>query len=189
MKIERKPAAAFAGVASALAKDKPPPEWLVPMLVHYSPLVGARRNPDEADDKKMIKAARELEGMLAIYGMVEDQFGFELPEEVDTASLALHELIEYLESELRPPRKGGPTPDSRYRLCAWVCGEVWRRERGELQPYSRNLWEACEKYWQACGQPATSAKGNLDNWQERLEWVRDTDPVDLERLIARLPTS
>jgi hypothetical protein len=158
----------FAEVAKLLA-GREPPVWVVPHLSKYSPLVGYRRNPGEDDDKKMIKTARELESMLALYTMVEERFGIEVPDEVDTASLALHELIEYLESELRPRRKGGPTPDSRYRLCAAVCAEVWRRERGELQPHSRNLWEGCQKYWQACGQPATSAKGNLDNWEERLE--------------------
>ena len=140
----------------------------------------------------MLEAALCLQDVRAVDAHVEKRYGFEIPEEVDTALQALHELIEYLQSELPSARQGGRIRDGRYRLCAAVCAEVWRRQHDKLEPYSRNLWQACEKYWQACGQPGTSAKGNLDNWEPRLEWVRDGNDADfrddLERRIARLPT-
>jgi hypothetical protein len=128
----------------------------------YGRLVAGRKltKEDEADEKKVLEAALYLQDVLAAH--VEKRYGFEIPEEVDTALQALHELIEYLQSELPSARHGGRIRDGRYRLCAAVCAEVWRRQHDKLEPYSRNLWQACEKYWQACGQPGTSAKGNLD---------------------------
>jgi hypothetical protein len=101
-----------------------------------------------------------------------------MPEEVDTASLALHELIDYLQSEIPPARRGGPTPDGRRQLCAAICGYIWRREHGEMEPYSRKLQAACEEYWKACGQAETGKGGTGNaprNWEEFLVWAHKHD--------------
>jgi hypothetical protein len=98
----------FASVIAKLAKDNPP-DWLPRVLAHYRPLIGARKptKDDDADDKLLLDAARVLEHGLGEYSVAEDEFDLELPECVDTVLGALPELIEYLESQLRPPRKGG----------------------------------------------------------------------------------
>jgi hypothetical protein len=143
-----------------------------PMLAHWSRHVGYRRKLnkfDDADTRKMISIASQLEDQLRIYSQIEKQFGIEVPEEVDSASQALSELIEYLQSEL-PRRKGGPDPDTRRRFCAAVCGYIWQRSHDKVQPYFPPLQAACEAYWLACGQVETS---DVKGWDEYLEWARD----------------
>jgi hypothetical protein len=169
----------FDNVAKMLSHQ--PPHWL-PMLAFWSRFVGYRKKLDKFDDadaKKLIKAASRLHDELAIYVRIEKEFGIEVPEEVDAASIALHELIEYLQSEIPPPRLGGPDPDGRRRFCAVVCGYIWRREHGELEPYSLPLKAACEEYWKACGQAEASAAGNAPKtWEHFLLWAREHDATE-----------
>jgi hypothetical protein len=150
-------ASPFANVARLIASGKPQPEWLIPALEHYSRLVGYR-NPgpgDEGEERALLKAVQALEQWLAfearVYARIEKEFGFPAPTILDDTATQLLELADYLESQLRPPRKGGPTPDSRLRVCAGICAEAWRRLHGEAQPYSTHLHTACEEYWIACG--------------------------------------
>jgi hypothetical protein len=180
----------FANVARMLAKDEPPPEWLVPILRRFSRLIGYRKitNRDEIEVKQMLAAAKELEKLLPIYVDVEEQFGFQNPDCIETVLIALPELIEYLENQLQPGRKGGPIPDSRRRLCASVCAEVWRRQCGEVQPFSPKLWEACEEYWQTCGNPETSTEGRLKNWEPYLKWVKQADDEEFREHFQHLIT-
>lgn len=124
----------------------------------------------------MIKAASYLEDELAWFVVVEKLYGFEVPEAVDTASQALSDLVEYLEGMLQSPRKGGPDPDNRRQLCAAVCGYIWQRQHGKLQPYWSPLQEACEAYWHACGQVET---GDAKNWEEFLDLARKEDAWEL----------
>src|SRR5215469_1957649 len=109
----------FASVIAKLAKGRPP-DWLPRVLAHYRPLISARKptKDDDADDKALLKAAQELDRGLRTYSLAEDATGLELPGCVDTVLGALPELIEFLESQVRPPRKGGKAPDSRRLVCA-----------------------------------------------------------------------
>jgi hypothetical protein len=169
----------FDEAAKLLAKDKTPPEWLVPILAHHSRLVGYREKitkEDETEERRMLACAKYLETWLPMYLRMEEEFGFPIPDCIETVLSELPELIEYLENQLLRKRKGGPTPDSSARHCAAVCAEVWRRQRGEVQPYSPKLWAACEKYWQACGNPEKAgSKGRLKNWEQYLVDVNDAD--------------
>ena len=143
------------------------PEQLVPKLERFIALVGNPKptSEDENQDKKLIADVRELakrlERKVQLYATVEKVFGFQAPTIIDDTLTALFELAEYLESQLQAPRKRGPTPDDRRLICATVCAELWRKVHGTLPSYSRNLQEACEIYWQACGNPATSDDENL----------------------------
>jgi hypothetical protein len=103
--------------------------------------------------------------------LAEDEFGLECPECVDTVLGALPELIDYLEAQVRPSRKGGRAPDSRRLVCAAVCAEVWRLQHGDVQPFSQKLQAACEEYWQSCGNYETSTTGRLKNWEPFLVQV------------------
>ena len=158
-------------VAWSLAQGEPPPQWVTPLLFDQGRLINGRQPGPYDDDytKKLIKKATDLERALSIYGEIESEYGLPAGEAVEHASTALVELIDHLESELRPPRRGGPTPDGRRRICAAVCAYVWRRLHGKVQRYSPRLQEVCEQYWKACGQPETgdSSKGNTaKNWEE-----------------------
>jgi hypothetical protein len=184
----RSPTSPFANVARLIANGKPQPEWLIPALQHYSPLVGYLRNPstrDEAQDQAMIEATRNLEQHLRAHTIAGEEFGLSIPDCVETVLIALPELIEYLESQVRPPRKGGPTPDSRKQVGAGVCAEAWRRLHGEMQPFSVKLQQACEEYWQACGHPETSTDGLVKHWWRYLSDVKDAADEGFDQFITR----
>jgi hypothetical protein len=199
-----KPSAAdqFGKTAKLLAKGQSLPDWLIPALAHYSPLVGARRSTsdDDRDDqallKTMLEAARNLERGLPIHVVAAETSGLTIPDCVEATHMQLTELIEYLESQLRPPRKGGPIPDSRPRICAAVCAEAWRRLYGgkvqpwsEVQPWSREVWQACEAYWQACGNPEkVDHRSRYEDWQPYLQWVKDADDESFRDDFAHLIT-
>src|SRR5262249_18894599 len=117
---------------------------LVPTLERFIPLVSNPKptSEDEAQNKKLIADLRELakrlEQKAQVYATVEKVFGFPAPMIIDDTLANLFELAEYLQGELRAPRKGGPTPDGRRLVCAAVCAELWRKVHGTLQPYSSN---------------------------------------------------
>ena len=173
-----KPSTGFAHVAELIANGKPQPEWLIPDLELLSPIVRYPRTAsarDEAYDQAMIEAAQKLEQHLRTIVIAEEEFGLGVTDCVETALIVLPELIEFLESQLRPPRAGGPTPDSRKKVCAGVCADCWQRLHGEIQPHSLKLWKACEAYWQACGHPAISANNLLKHWERYLKDLKDAE--------------
>jgi hypothetical protein len=169
----------FNEIASMLAGCSPQ-EWAPRILRRYSDLVGRRKfsRYDEDDLLKAIKGAEALEAVLRQYAMVEDEFGFQNPNGVSAVLVDLPDVIDFLKEQLLPDTKGGRIPDSRRRLCAAICMEVWHRHRGEVQPFNTKLWEACEEYWQTCGQPETSKHSNLNTWQRFCEWAAERNDDD-----------
>jgi hypothetical protein len=175
----RSPTSPFIAVARILANGKPQPEWLIPVLADFSRLIGYRKLTQQDivdDDNEMLKAARKLEELLPLYTISDDEWDFQIPDCVETVLIALPELIEFLESQLPPPRLGGRTPDGRRLLCAGVCAEAYDLMHGELQLYSGVLRQACEDYWLACGNPGTGTDAGAingadvrDNWRKPLE--------------------
>src|SRR5262245_19564262 len=168
-------------VASILGGN---PEQLVPKLERFIPLIGNPQptSQDEKQDEKLIADVRELakrlERTVQLYATVEKVFRFQAPTIIDDTLTALFELAKYLESQLRTTRKQGPTPDDRRLICATVCAELWRTVHGTLQSYSPNLQEACEIYWQACGNPATSNAENLKDWVPFLLQTKNADGAE-----------
>jgi len=125
----------------------------------------------------LLKAAKLLDSWLPMYALEADA---ECPVEVEDVLTLLPVVIEFLEGDVAefdaiPPRDGGPRPDLRRPVCAAVCAEAYRVVHGQIEPYSQHLQEACEKYWQACGNPETSAVGRLRNWEDYLLLVADQD--------------
>jgi hypothetical protein len=100
-------------------------------------------------------------------------FGFEAPDWVDPLSNSLSEAIEFLEQETAPLRKR----DQRKAVCALVVSAGYQLVHGTLPPYSKDLGEACEDYWQACGHARTSKDidGCRENWRRRLVEVKAAD--------------
>ena len=161
---------AFDDVARMLADH----EGLPSVLAHYALLVGARKptKDDDEGDKRLLEAARYLEEWLPQYTTGEEALGISVPVCVHEVVDALPELTDFLESQIRAPRKGGPNPDGRRKVCAAVCAEGWRLQHGAIHPYSAKLQEACELYWRSCDNPETSkGKGRLKNWEPFLRWV------------------
>ena len=180
---------AFDEVAKMLAAGEQT-FWLIPILAHWSRLIGYRRPnaDDDKDDTELLKAAQYLEKRLPTYAIVQEEFGLSVPDCVETILGVLPELTEFPEHQLRPPTKGGPKPDSKARLCAAVCAEVWRRERGKMQPFSTKLWGACDEYWRACGNSQTDT-----DWERYLTWVESANDDefrdDFDRLIEKFSTT
>ena len=174
--------ALFTDVAMLLVNGNDPKRLAV-ALASYARLIGIRRltMADNEDDKHLLTAARILEEKLPLY--VQDHLGLPTPDYIDAILVALPELIEFLQAQVRPPQKGNDPPDSRRRVCAGVCLEAWRYyHHGQAQPYSSKLQDACEMYWQRCGNPETgNAKGSIKNWERDLVWARDVNDEDFRQ--------
>jgi len=171
----------LADVAAKLAKGDPPP-WLIVGLKRLSVIVGlANLEPDEETDRRMLEAAKYLEEWLVMYVDLEKlEPEFECPEAVHDCLGALYEVIELLEEDAKvPKRAGGPRPDKRLGLCAAVVSEAYRMLHGvdRVQPYSPAVQEACEAYWQACGNEPTGRQleGEPRNWERHLKDHRRDD--------------
>jgi hypothetical protein len=161
----------FLKVATMLANGNDP-ERLAVVLASWARPIGRQRVDDDEDDRAMLMAARILEEKLPYY--VTDHLpGLSTPDYIDQVLDALPELIEFLKAQVRPPREGNRPPDSRRRVCAAVCAEAWHHYHGEAQPFSSKLQEACEVYWQRCGNPETGDSGSIRNWERHLRWAKD----------------
>jgi hypothetical protein len=158
-------------VAKQLANGAPP-DWLLPHLRKWREIIGNPAEPDNEVERRLFAAAKYLEDWLPMYARAADKLGVEYPACIDSTMLALEELVPFLASEVDQPKNSRP-PDGKRRLCAAVCLEIWRKLRGSVQPYSPNLWAACEAYWQACGHDQTSTTGRLKNWEPFLVWAAD----------------
>jgi len=180
----------FTDVAMMLVNGNDPKRLAI-ALASYARLIGVRRltKDDDKDDRDMLTAARILEEKLPYYD--QDHLGLPTPDYIHAVLIALPELIEFLEAQVRPRQKGGQLPDSRRKVCAAVCAEAWRHyHHGEAQPFSSKLQEACEVYWQSCGNPETGeANGSIRNWERVLvDVVRANDEEFREDFLHYITT-
>jgi hypothetical protein len=157
------------------------PEDALLTLRHWSRLIARPQGAgviSEREDKKLIETVRRLQRLLAleaqVYAGVEALFGFEAPSVFGDADASLQEVTDFLERYL--PERAGRTPDGRRLVCARVCLVLWRKQHGET-PYSPGLWEACELYWQACGNTTTSKTCDWANWKRYLLQARSEAPA------------
>jgi hypothetical protein len=176
MKTEATERVTFADVANKITNGDPP-EWLLIGLNHFSKFIQLEpkltSKEDREIDVQMLKAAQYLTKWLPVYAYLEE-FGFEYPDCVDTASNALHELIEILEKEISEARTGpGLKPNIQQRICASVVVEAWRLIHGEVQPRSQSLGETCRDYWLACGRKHTDVVDDPENWRPYIGYVLD----------------
>src|SRR5262249_101604 len=166
----------FLDVASKIANGDPP-EWLLIGLNHFSKFIQLEPKLTSKQDREinehMLEAAQYLTKWLPVYAYLEE-FGFECPACVDTASNALHELIEILEKDISEARTGpGRKPNIQRRICACVVVEAWRLIHGEVQPRSGALGETCIDYWLACGRELTDEINDPENWRRIVGYVID----------------
>ena len=168
----------FADVARTIAKGEPP-KWLLIGLNHFSKFIRPEpkltsKEEDREIDERMLEAAQYLTKWLPVYAYLEE-FGFECPACVDTASNALHELIEILEKDISEAQTGpGQKPNIQRRICASVVVEAWRLIHGkEVEHRSESLGETCRDYWLACGREHTDVVDDPENWRSYIGYVLD----------------
>jgi len=129
MKSPTPKASPFTNVGHILANGKPLPIWLIQDLERESPLIACRKSVpgDEDEDRALLAAVKDLERRLVwevhVHDIIEKKWpGLPAPMFLDETMNKLTELAQYLEDQLRPPRKGGQTPDNRRRVCALMHG-------------------------------------------------------------------
>jgi hypothetical protein len=168
-------------VAQKIVGDGSVPDWLVRALEHFSDLVGHSDKGNTVVEKRMLEAARYLEEWLPMYVRLEERFGFEQPDWIDELSTALYQAIEFLEDETRPL---GKQPDARFVVCALVVSRAYELVHGKRSA-ALGLGEACELYWQACGNEQRGEYGEPLNWRRDLERAKaEPDPWPLDMLAA-----
>jgi len=169
--------AAFEEVASKIANGKTP-KWLLIGLNHFSKFIRLEPKLTSKEareiDERMLEAARYLTKWLPTYYDLEKEFGFECPDCVDTASIALHELTELLEKDINEAQTGvGRKANIQQRICASVVVEAWRLIHGKVKHRSRALLDTCIDYWLACGRELTDEINDPENWRRSVHYVLD----------------
>ena len=170
MKADAKPT--LEEVAARLC-DGAPPDWVIARLRQNRQLIGYRAGTDNDDvERLLLESALHLRDWLPMYVRAAEMVDEEYPVCIDDVTTELEKLIPFLAREVNQP-KGGRPSDMRLRLCAAVCMGIWREVRGTEQPYSPNLWAACEAYWVACDHPSNPG-GNVKRWADHLLDVATT---------------
>jgi hypothetical protein len=164
----------FEQVAMFLCNDTAP-EWAVQHLRERSHLVGSKVK-GQADsvplsysddvDRLLLESALDLQDWIPLYIDAAEEAGEDYPDCFDDIGSPLHELIEFLLTQVQLPRRG-PKSDLRRHLCASVCLGIWEDFHGKPQPHSPRLWKACEAYWVACGHAGYESQ-HIKNWEDFL---------------------
>jgi hypothetical protein len=155
-------------VAAKLIAD-PPPDWLLEEMEKWSAGVsdGMQLAPDvyrtvKKHAKKMLDAIRTLEEGLPVFDKVLGEW-----EGID--DIGGFEGLGYYKEQLNRIANlgGGRISHFGKELCASRVVHLWTKLHGKPSPRSIKLYEACEAYWQACGNPPSSQVS--DNWRRRVE--------------------
>jgi hypothetical protein len=183
----------FVKVADLITNGEPRPEWLLPALQDFSGFISVQRanRKDEGDvEARMVSRARYLRDWLPMYERLGEYGLIDCPDCVKDIQPYLDEVIEFLEKDVvsivGTPRGRA---DYRGRLCAAVVGEASGIIRLEVQPNSRSLQQACQAYWQACGQEQTGEFGLHENWIRELNWVRGEGDAWVRRRLEQVSLS
>src|SRR5215510_12034859 len=90
-------------VAHMIAKG-PPPDWLIGGLAHFREHYLSKRGFDDDEgevETRMLACARYLEMWLPMYiYLSEEPYNFDYPDYVDTALVALEEVMDRLEADI-----------------------------------------------------------------------------------------
>jgi hypothetical protein len=157
-------------VAEKLANGQRP-DWLMLALGWFAELIGGKRQDSELEtiERRVVQSAEFLQRWLPLYARLGD-YGFEVPDCIDTVGNGLEELLPFLLEQIHSPSR-----DVRRLLCAAVCVEGYRLlNNGHLEPHSHDLRQACEDLWQVSGNLTTAKAAGADardNWRRSLEQV------------------
>jgi hypothetical protein len=181
----------FLAVARTIAKGEPP-QWLLIGLNHFSKLIRLKpkikSKEDREIDQRMLEAAKYLSKWLPSYLLEEhgfEEFGFEIPDCVETVLRELPEVIELLEEDIRDAPTGAIV---QRKICAAVVVESWRmiHGHGEVGPRRELVQQACNEYWRACGCEEIGATGDIENWRRPLESALEDDPTWIRSILLAI---
>jgi hypothetical protein len=142
-------------------------EWVSERLRKRAELISTKvEYQDDTIDQRLLESALHLQELLVLHTRAAKLAGEDYELCIYDIDGPLHELIQFLATQIERPRRG-PKRDSRRHLCAAVCLGIWQEVHGQAQPHSPKLWDACEAYWVACDQPAYPS-GHIKNWEDFL---------------------
>ncbi len=173
----------FTEVASIIAKG-PAPKWLVLGLEHFSHFIGTKQISAKEQEryktifKQMHDAADLLIKRLPLFERL--PLGPQ-PSYITELRQTLPKLRKNLAR--RRIRKGGRRPNAQRKFCAAVVVHAWGLIHGKPEPQSTTLLQACNDYWQACGQPD---RGDIENWRRDAEEAADGRDAWIRRDLARM---
>jgi hypothetical protein len=173
----------FSAVARLLARVDNPPEWITTILARYGELVAVPDFDDsDAVTLNLLRDAEYLNRWLPMCVEAYARVDLDVPECIDTILAHLPDLLILLAEDL--PHKG----DSRRRVCAALCAEIWRNLHGAIEPHSVYLQKACDEYWRQCGQEpiGRQLENEPRNWERPLRWAQTADDQGFREQIEQL---
>ena len=150
-----------------------PPDWLLSVLVLHSRAVGGDRVSGEDErkiDETLWRARRNIDQLTTflkkflpdLTSLLSEKLAFDIL----LALEVLPRIATAIPKELQPAahRGGGQRPDQRPRICAGLVVDGWRVARRQEPDAGKDVCDACQAYWRACGHD--DADGGWD-------WRRD----------------
>ena len=159
--------------AKQIAGVDDPPDWLLAALVLYSRAVGGDRVTGE-DEKKiddaLWRARRDIDHLVGFLKKFLPDLTSLLNEKLALDILLALEVLPRIATAIpkglpqAAHRDGGQRPDQRPRICAGLVVDGWRVARRQEPDAGKDVCDACQAYWKACGHD--DADGGRD-------WRRD----------------
>jgi hypothetical protein len=191
VELQRNPNPAFAKVAALIAKG-PAPEWLVLGLEHFSGFLGL--DPLTSDQVKRFQkifgqmdysAGYLIKWLPMFASSMPVMAGIQCPDDVAIALDVLPRIKKVLARAAKPStRKGGQRPNMQRIICAKVVVGEWRLIHGKPEPRSVEVYDACNKYWQACGGEYRGE--DIENWRRDVEEAADADDIYIRTILSAL---
>jgi hypothetical protein len=163
----REPDHKFDGIARSIAQGDPP-KWLVAGLTHFSNGIGS--DTSDVDFRTIIERMQDATHVLMTWLPMYKHlaFGFPCPEEVAQALYILPQIKKDLDRLAKVIKRKGRKPDAQRVVCAAVVTRAWKIVHGKASK-SRDVQEACNEYWRACGGK------QIGGWDEPENWRRPID--------------
>jgi hypothetical protein len=175
----------FDGVARSIAKGTPP-EWLVVGLTQFSGGIG--KDTSDIDIHPIIEQMQYASHVLITWLPIFNGFamsGFPYPEEVAVALQVLPKIKKHLDRVAPLKNRKGRPLDAQRIHCAAVVARAWKIIHGRASK-SRQVQEACDEYWRACGGKPIGGRSGWDepeNWRRPIDRALTADHALIEKLL------
>jgi hypothetical protein len=174
----------FVTVARTIANGNPP-KWLAPALDGFSGFVGSKRGSNADSHRARLAIVRAHDAARDLMKFLQAHLHLSIGRPSADMIAAL-DVLPRIKTELgrRMKARRVKRPYVQRRVCAAVVVEVWASVRGNVEPRSIELFQACDDYWRACG--------NEDRGQDVENWRRDVahaiaEPQDwIKQIITEL---
>jgi hypothetical protein len=163
-------------VAYRIANGGDPPDWLAPALERVSPFVQseAKITPSLYREYKnrLRRMKKAIDTLLELFPLIERLPDGLLPPILTGFEENLPVLRQWLDELIRRP--GGRRPHLGRELCADLICFYWKRVNGKIEPRSDRVYDACELYWQVCG---NDPSGDIENWRRMVSRTPLKGPI------------